>query len=67
MRFSFQLQRRHRTAGRSDAIEDLKTAFETAEQISPGVSDAFLRDLFKALAPRLNSTRLTEARENLLR
>lgn len=69
------MQRRHRTSPRgseyplrnSEAIENLKMAFESAERVSPGISDSFLRDLFKTLLPNLNSSMLTEAQMNLLR
>ncbi|KAK4310610.1 hypothetical protein Pmani_017838 [Petrolisthes manimaculis] len=62
-----ELQRRHRQAGRGDAIEELKSAFESAERSSPGVTDAFIRDLFTKLLPNMTETRVRQAQDNLMR
>ncbi|CAL4068996.1 unnamed protein product [Meganyctiphanes norvegica] len=68
-----ELQRRHRHSirgggvGSGDAIEELKLAFETAERSSPGVTDAFVRDLFTKLVPNITETRLRQANDNLLK
>ncbi|XP_042242593.1 serine/threonine-protein kinase 26-like isoform X2 [Homarus americanus] len=68
-----ELQRRHRLSGRSgeshrtDAIEELKSAFESAERSSPGVTDAFIRDLFSKLLPNMTEARIRQAHENLMR
>lgn len=65
--FPYQLQRRHRQAGRGDAIEELKSAFESAEKSSPGVTDAFIRDLFTKLLPNMTEARVRQAQDNLMR
>ncbi|RXG72006.1 Germinal center kinase 1 [Armadillidium vulgare] len=70
-----ELQQKHRTNPRSgdfshrnsDVTEDLKLAFENAERVSSGITDTFIRDLFKTLVPNLSSSKLKEAQENLLR
>lgn len=68
-----QLQRRHRHAGRmgdahrTDAIEELKSAFESAERSSPGVTDAFVRDLFSKLLPNMTEAKIRQAQDNLMR
>nr|XP_053646565.1 serine/threonine-protein kinase 26-like isoform X2 [Cherax quadricarinatus] len=68
-----ELQRRHRHSGRggdshrTDAIEELKSAFESAERSSPGVTDAFIRDLFSKLVPNMTEARIRLAHENLMR
>lgn len=68
-----ELQRRHRHSvrgggiGSGDAIEELKLAFETAERSSPGVTDAFVRDLFTKLVPNITETRMRQAHDNLLK
>ena len=70
---SLQLQRRHRHNSRSgdshrtDAIEELKSAFESAERSSPGVTDAFIRDLFTKLIPNMTESRIRQAHDNLSR
>ncbi|XP_071539353.1 uncharacterized protein [Panulirus ornatus] len=68
-----ELQRRHRHSSRggdshrTDAIEELKSAFESAERSSPGVTDAFIRDLFSKLLPNMTEARIMQAHENLMR
>lgn len=69
-----QLQRsrhRHNPRGndshRTDAIEELKSAFESAERSSPGVTDAFIRDLFSKLLPNMTEARVRQAQDNLMR
>ncbi|XP_069980927.1 serine/threonine-protein kinase 26 isoform X3 [Penaeus vannamei] len=68
-----ELQRRHRHSSRSgdphrtDAIEELKSAFETAERSNPGVTDAFIRDLFSKLVPNMTETKIRQAHDNLTR
>lgn len=65
--YLYQLQRRHRQAGRGDAIEELKSAFESAEKSSPGVTDAFIRDLFTKLLPNMTEAKVRQAQDNLMR
>ncbi|XP_063846578.1 serine/threonine-protein kinase 26-like isoform X3 [Scylla paramamosain] len=68
-----ELQRRHRhnprgnDPHRADAIEELKSAFESAERSSPGVTDAFIRDLFSKLLPNMTEARVRQAQDNLMR
>lgn len=62
-----ELQRRHRQGGRGDSIEELKSAFESAERSSPGVTDTFIRDLFAKLLPNLTEARVRQAHDNLMR
>ncbi|XP_050710859.1 serine/threonine-protein kinase 26-like isoform X2 [Eriocheir sinensis] len=68
-----ELQRRHRHNSRgndphrTDAIEELKSAFESAERSSPGVTDAFIRDLFSKLLPNMTEARVRQAQDNLMR
>ncbi|KAK7069810.1 Serine/threonine-protein kinase 24 [Halocaridina rubra] len=68
-----ELQRRHRhnsrggDSHRTDAIEELKSAFESAERSSPGVTDAFIRDLFTKLIPNMTESRIRQAHANLSR
>ncbi|XP_064093289.1 serine/threonine-protein kinase 26-like isoform X2 [Macrobrachium nipponense] len=68
-----ELQRRHRhnsrggDSHRTDAIEELKSAFESAERSSPGVTDAFIRDLFTKLIPNMTESRIRQAHDNLSR
>ncbi|CAG9771316.1 unnamed protein product [Ceutorhynchus assimilis] len=60
------LQRRHHYNGRSpdsshkssDAIEELKNAFEIAERTSPGISDMFVSELVQKLVPSISDQRL---------
>ncbi|XP_019757271.1 serine/threonine-protein kinase 26 isoform X1 [Dendroctonus ponderosae] len=61
------LQRRHHYNGRgsaershksSDAIEELKNAFEIAERTSPGISDMFVSELVQKLVPSISDQKL---------
>ncbi|XP_076069034.1 germinal centre kinase III isoform X2 [Oratosquilla oratoria] len=66
------LQRRHSHSSRgdkqrTDAMEELKAAFESAERSCPGVTDAFLKDLFAKLVPNMTEARHRQAYANLLR
>lgn len=63
-----QLQRKYKYSARenngeggsgvarnSNAIEELRSAFELAERTSPGMSEALVRELLKALLPTNHS------------
>lgn len=60
------LQRRHHYNGRSaesshkssDAIEELKNAFELAERTCPGISDMFVSELVQKLVPSIPGHKL---------
>lgn len=72
--FTFQLQRRHNYNARSpesshktDAIEELKNAFELAERSSPGISDLFVREMVQKLLPTLSETRIKGVMDKITR
>ncbi|XP_003400253.1 serine/threonine-protein kinase 25 isoform X1 [Bombus vosnesenskii] len=63
-----ELQRKHQYSARDNngeggsgigknggAIEELRSAFETAERTSPGMTEALIRELFKSLLPANHS------------
>lgn len=65
---NMQLQRKHQYSARDNngeggsgigknggAIEELRSAFETAERTSPGMTEALIRELFKSLLPANHS------------
>ncbi|KAF7271492.1 germinal centre kinase III isoform X2 [Rhynchophorus ferrugineus] len=60
------LERKHHYNGRnsdgshksSDAIEELKNAFEIAERTSPGISEIFVSELVQKLVPSISDQRL---------
>ncbi|XP_066147529.1 serine/threonine-protein kinase 26 isoform X1 [Euwallacea fornicatus] len=60
------LQSRHHYNGRnsesfhksSDAIEELKTAFDIAERTSPGISNMFISELVQKLVPSISEHKL---------
>ncbi|XP_075212933.1 germinal centre kinase III isoform X3 [Lycorma delicatula] len=69
-----ELQRRHQYTGRgpesshkTDAIEELKNAFELAERASPGISDQFVKEMIHKLLPALNDVRLKVVMEKMTR
>lgn len=72
---SFQLQRKHHYNGRaaetshksSDAIEELKNAFEIAERTSPGISEAFVCEMVQKLVPSITEQRLKSVMEKVTR
>ncbi|CAG0894386.1 unnamed protein product [Darwinula stevensoni] len=66
-----ELQRRHKGSvrgeggSRTDAIEELKAAFELAERSSPGLSEAFLSELFTRLLPGITGSKLKDALDHI--
>lgn len=70
-----ELQRRHQYSGRgvgetshkTDAIEELKNAFELAERASPGISDQFVREMVQKLLPALTEARLKTVMDKITR
>lgn len=68
-----QLQRRHQYSGRvdgshkTDAIEELKNAFELAERACPGISDQFIRDMVQKLLPATSEPRLNTIMDRITR
>ncbi|XP_043219306.1 serine/threonine-protein kinase 26-like isoform X2 [Amphibalanus amphitrite] len=72
-----ELQRRHRNsyrsrdpsslAQRTDAIDELRNAFELAERSAPGISDQFVQQLLVKLVPSMGESRLRAAMERLAR
>lgn len=69
------MQRRHQYSGRgvgetshkTDAIEELKNAFELAERASPGISDQFVREMVQKLLPALTEARLKTVMDKITR
>lgn len=70
-----QLQRKHHYNGRSadgphkstDAIEELKNAFDLAERASPGISEAFIREMVQKLIPSVTDQRLRSVMDKVTR
>ncbi|XP_023328567.1 germinal center kinase 1 [Eurytemora carolleeae] len=65
-----ELQRRHglgRESRHSDAVDELKNAFEIAERSSPGITNRFVEDILRKLQPSLSDSRVHHALENLSR
>lgn len=70
-----ELQRKHHYNGRSnesphkstDAIEELKNAFELAERASPGISEAFIREMVQKLVPSVTDQRLRSVMDKVSR
>ncbi|KAF2879371.1 hypothetical protein ILUMI_26796 [Ignelater luminosus] len=70
-----ELQRKHHFNGRgaetshktSDAIEELKNAFEIAERTSPGISEAFIREMVQKLVPSVTEQRLKSVMDKATR
>jgi hypothetical protein len=54
------LHRRHSHGGRSNSIEELRNAFEYAERSSPGITDAFVSEIFQRLQPALSDGRVRQ-------
>jgi len=62
-RVFLQLQRKHQYSARDNngeggsggknggAIEELRSAFESAERMSPGMTESLIRELIKSLLP----------------
>lgn len=69
-----ELQRRHHynsrgpeSSHKTDAIEELKIAFELAEHASPGISDLFVREMVQKLLPAVTETRVKGIMDKLTR
>uniref|UniRef100_A0A1B6DGZ3 non-specific serine/threonine protein kinase n=1 Tax=Clastoptera arizonana TaxID=38151 RepID=A0A1B6DGZ3_9HEMI len=72
-----ELQRRHQFSGRggivgesshkTDVIEEVKNAFETAERTSPGISDLFVKEMVQKLLPTLTESRLKNVMDKITR
>lgn len=65
-----ELQRRHNSSreGRhSDAVEELKNAFDAAERSSPGITNRLVEEILRKLAPNLSDSRVHSALDKLSR
>lgn len=65
-----ELQRRHglgRDSRHTDAVEELKNAFEIAERSSPGITNRLVEDILRKLQPNLSEARVSQALDNLSR
>ncbi|XP_045472049.1 serine/threonine-protein kinase 26 [Harmonia axyridis] len=51
----------------SDALDELKNAFEIAEQTSPGISEIFVNEMVKKLVPSSTESRLKNVIDKMLR
>lgn len=52
---------------RTDAIEELKNAFELAERASPGISDLFVREMVLKLVPDVSDTEIRGVMDKITR
>lgn len=55
------------TSHRTDAIEELKNAFELAERASPGISDLFVREMVHKLVPDVTETEIRGVMDKITR
>jgi len=65
-----ELQRRHnsyREGRHSDAVEELKNAFDAAERSSPGITNRLVEEILRKLQPNLSESRVDAAMDNLNR
>ncbi|XP_063236278.1 serine/threonine-protein kinase 26 isoform X3 [Bacillus rossius redtenbacheri] len=69
-----ELQRRHHynsrgpeTGHKTDAIEELKNAFELAERANPGLSDLFVREMVQKLLPTVTESRIKGVMDKITR
>merc|ERR1712060_402113 len=62
-----ELARKHGAGGgrHTDAVEELKNAFELAERSSPGITNRLVERVLSRLQPGLSEARLASALENL--
>merc|ERR1719150_1120174 len=62
-----ELARKHGAGGgrHTDAVEELKNAFELAERSSPGITNRLVEQVLSRLQPGLSEARLASALENL--
>lgn len=51
----------------SDAIEELKNAFEIAERSSPGISEVFICEMVQKLVPSVTELRLKGVMDKVTR
>lgn len=52
---------------KTDAIEELKNAFELAERASPGISDQFVKEMVQKLLPATSELRLKTIMDRITR
>merc|ERR1711936_814848 len=64
-----ELARKHGAGGgrHTDAVEELKNAFELAERSSPGITNRLVEQVLSKLQPGLSDGRLSSAMDNLSR
>jgi len=65
-----ELARKHgagRESRHTDAVEELKNAFELAERSSPGITNRLVEQVLSKLQPGLSDGRLSSAMDNLSR
>jgi len=65
-----ELQRRHglgRDGRHTDAVEELKNAFDIAERGAPGITNRLVEDILRKLQPNLSESRVHQALDNLSR
>ncbi|XP_055851828.1 germinal center kinase 1 isoform X2 [Episyrphus balteatus] len=65
-----ELQRKHSHSSRNSNVSDiveLRSAFETAERTSPGISDLFLKEVIHKLVPGYSETRINNLMEKVVR
>merc|ERR1712112_496208 len=64
-----ELARKHGAGGgrHTDAVEELKNAFELAERSSPGITNRLVEQVLSRLQPGLSEGRLSLALDNLSR
>merc|ERR1712223_2173556 len=62
-----ELARKHGAGGgrHTDAVEELKNAFELVEHSSPGITNRLVEQVLSRLQPGLSEARLASALENL--
>merc|ERR1719178_94564 len=62
-----ELARKHGAGGgrHTDAVEELKNAFELAERSSPGITNRLVEQVLSRLQPGLSESRLNSAMDNL--
>uniref|UniRef100_A0A8D8S5A4 non-specific serine/threonine protein kinase n=1 Tax=Cacopsylla melanoneura TaxID=428564 RepID=A0A8D8S5A4_9HEMI len=53
--------------GRTDAIEDLKNAFDLAERSAPGISGQFVKEVVHKLLPAMSEARVNSVVDKMIR
>lgn len=56
-----EYRRNGRPIQRTDAVDELRNAFELAEQSCPGISDELMAGILSRVSTRVGSLSLTEA------